>query len=63
MERFFTQEDYFLSTTIEVSYLRKDLVESSIISNYRKEGGNLKGLDYPVWQSNPEIPIRFKKNE
>ncbi|WP_346671295.1 FkbM family methyltransferase [Helicobacter pullorum] len=61
--KIFYSRGLFFSTTIEVSYLRKDLVESSIISNYRKEGGNLKGLDYPVWQSNPEIPIRFKKNE
>ncbi len=58
--KIFYSRGLFFSTTIEVSYLRKDLVESSIISNYRTEGGNLKGLDYPVWQPNPEIPIRFK---
>lgn len=58
--KIFYSRGFFWSTTIEVSYLRKDLLEKSTMLRYRKKGGNLEGLDYPVHPSNPEIPIRFE---
>ncbi|MBM0637668.1 hypothetical protein GC017_06765 [Campylobacter hepaticus] len=56
--KIFYSKGLFFSTTLEVSYLRKDRLTQDF--NYRKECGNLQGLDFPVWPSNPEIPIRFE---
>lgn len=57
--KIFYSNNLFFSTTIEVSYLRRNLAKNFIINGYKEECGNLENLDYPVWSSNPEIPIRF----
>nr|WP_276149105.1 hypothetical protein [Campylobacter jejuni] len=57
--KIFYSKGLFFSTTLEVSYLRKNEVNFSQKLNYRKECGNLTNLDYPSWPSNPEIPIKF----
>lgn len=58
--KIFYSKGLFFSTTLEVSYLRKNEFASTQNLNYRKECGNLQGLDFPTWPSNPEIPLRFK---
>lgn len=58
--KIFYSRGLFFSTTIEVSYIRKDLAQSYIKNSYRKEG-NLKCFDSPVFLSNPELPLRFER--
>lgn len=48
---------YFWGYTIELSYLRKDLMPKEF--ELRKQCGDLEGLDYPNAAANPEIPLRF----
>ncbi|WP_238386977.1 MULTISPECIES: FkbM family methyltransferase [unclassified Campylobacter] len=51
----------FFSTTIEVSYVRKDLLEAQFGKNLAlRKNGILKGLDYPVDVAVPEIPVLFE---
>lgn len=58
--KIFYSNGLFFSTTLEVSYLRKNELSSMQVLDYRKECGNLQNLDFPVWPSNPEIPLRFQ---
>lgn len=58
--KIFYSNGLFFSTTLEVSYLRKNELSSIQVLDYRKECGNLQNLDFPVWPSNPEIPLRFQ---
>ncbi|HEH4747661.1 TPA: FkbM family methyltransferase [Campylobacter coli] len=57
--KIFYSNGLFFSTTLEVSYLRKNLINNLNIMKYRNVAGGFKNLDFP-WVSNPEIPIRFK---
>ncbi|HEF8152387.1 TPA: hypothetical protein SBD02_001662 [Campylobacter jejuni] len=56
--KIFYSQGLFFSTTLEVSYLRKNLINLDIMK-YRDVAGGFKNLDFP-WISNPEIPIRFR---
>ncbi|HHP5704587.1 TPA: hypothetical protein ACSC0U_001683, partial [Campylobacter jejuni] len=56
--KIFYSQGLFFSTTLEVSYLRKNLINLNIVK-YRDVAGGFKNLDFP-WVSNPEIPIRFR---
>ena len=49
---------YFFSTTIEVSYLRNEEASKLGVKELRKNG-IIKGLDFPTFVANPELPIRF----
>ena len=54
--KIFYSNGLFFSTTIEVSYVRKNEINDNIkYKNY----GIVNGLDFPVDPSAPEIPIRF----
>lgn len=57
--KIFYSRGFFLSTTIEVSFLRKDLLPQG--KSELRTRGNLKDLDYPVFEPNPEIPLLFTK--
>lgn len=57
--KIFYSKGLFFSTTLEVSYLRKDLAKEYEKFGFRKEG-NLKGLDYVTFLPNPELPLRFE---
>ncbi|CAM2808783.1 FkbM family methyltransferase [Helicobacter burdigaliensis] len=61
--KIFYSQGLFWSTTIEVSYLRKDIATKFLQNGYRKIAGNIEGLDYPSFASNPEIPLRFERIE
>ncbi|PZT47477.1 hypothetical protein B6S12_08775 [Helicobacter valdiviensis] len=61
--KIFYSRDLFWSTTIEVSYLRKDIAGKFLQNGYRKIAGNIEGLDCPSFASNPEIPLRFEERE
>ncbi|MCR2090681.1 hypothetical protein, partial [Campylobacter upsaliensis] len=56
--KIFYSKGLFFSTTLEVSYLRKDLAKPYLSFGYRDEG-NLMGFDSPTFLPNPEIPLRF----
>ncbi|ARJ56658.1 hypothetical protein [Campylobacter cuniculorum] len=56
--KIFYSRGLFWSTTIEVSYLRKDLAEKFLQNGFRKEG-NLKDFDTPTYLANVEIPLKF----
>ncbi|ENL6323373.1 FkbM family methyltransferase [Campylobacter jejuni] len=58
--KIFYSKGLFFSTTLEVSYLRRNELNLMQGLHYRKECGNLQNLDFPVWPSNPEIPLRFQ---
>ncbi|ECL3021922.1 hypothetical protein FST91_05285 [Campylobacter jejuni] len=58
--KIFYSKGLFFSTTLEVSYLRRNELNLMQGLYYRKECGNLQNLDFPVWPSNPEIPLRFQ---
>ncbi|HED6757488.1 TPA: hypothetical protein R5074_000692 [Campylobacter coli] len=61
--KIFYSNGLFFSTTLEATYVRKDIVN---MDNFiYKNVIDLFDYDYPVWPSNPEIPIRFdfKDNE
>ncbi|EKA8182409.1 FkbM family methyltransferase [Campylobacter jejuni] len=58
--KIFYSKGLFFSTTLEVSYLRRNELDLMQGLYYRKECGNLQNLDFPVWPSNPEIPLRFQ---
>lgn len=55
--KIFYSKGLFWSTTVEVSYLRKNEVRD-YENNYRTNG-NLEKLDSVTFLSNPEIPLRF----
>lgn len=57
--KIFYSRGFFLSTTIETSFLRKDCLPQG--AHELRARGNLKGLDYPVFEPNPEIPLIFEK--
>lgn len=55
--KIFYSNQLFFSTTLEVTYLRKSMLNFDSFK-YRNNGVILN-YDYPIWPSNPEIPIRF----
>lgn len=57
--KIFYSRGLFWSTTVEVSYLRKDLAKKFLKNGFRKNG-NLKELDFPTYLPNVEIPLRFE---
>ncbi|WP_223810435.1 hypothetical protein [Campylobacter sp. LR291e] len=58
--KIFYSRGLFFSTTIEVSFLRKDIA-SKYKQVYYKKGGNIKNLDYPSVPYNPELPLYFER--
>lgn len=56
--KIFYSKGLFWSTSVEVSYLRKDLAENFLQNGFREEEC-LKDFDTPTWIANPEIPLRF----
>lgn len=61
--KIFYSKGFFWSTTIEVSYLRKNIADKFLQNGYKKVAGNIKGLDYPTFLPNPEIPLRFEEGK
>lgn len=55
--KIFYSKGLFWSTTVEVSYLRKNDVKD--YENTYRKNGNLTKLDSVTFLSNPEIPLRF----
>lgn len=58
--KIFYSNGLFFSTTLELSCVRKTELDLNTYKTYRKECGNLQGLDFQTFASNPEIPLRFK---
>nr|WP_306810714.1 hypothetical protein [Campylobacter lari] len=59
--KIFYSNSLFLSTTLEVTYIRKDILK--IDSLVYKDTIELFDYDCPIWPSNPEIPVRFSFKE
>ncbi|MBT0858546.1 hypothetical protein KJQ62_07565 [Campylobacter coli] len=55
--KIFYSNGLFFSTTLEVTYVRKDIVKIDNLI-YKNTIDSFE-YDYPVWPSNPEIPVRF----
>ncbi|MBF7044469.1 hypothetical protein [Campylobacter volucris] len=56
--KIFYSKNLFFSASLEVSYLRRDIVDRYGYNGYKNEIIKFE-LDYPVHSSNPDIPIRF----
>ncbi|EGK7522354.1 TPA: hypothetical protein ACHD50_001385 [Campylobacter lari] len=59
--KIFYSNSLFLSTTLEVTYIRKDILK--IDGLVYKDTIELFDYDCPIWPSNPEIPVRFSFKE
>ena len=60
--KIFYARNLFWSTTVEVSYLRRDLAQEFLLNRFCKQGF-LEGLDAPTVLDNSEIPLRFEQIE